>query len=436
MSVFPRLAVFSLALAGLTFAQSSPIATLTASDAGVNGGFLGTSVAISGSTVAAGAPSAFVTNQTSGVVYVFTKSANEPWADSTEQARLVAPAIGLGTQVAMSGDGSVIVAATHGVGTQGASDTLYLYVKPALGWKGTLSPNVTLTLDSPPVPWVDQGQFGGVAINATGTVIVAGAPNAGYKAHFHDGQSVPAVPALGAAYIWMEPSLGWGATNSQLGQTVTIMPSDGQANDSFGKAVAAAANTVVVAATNALSTAGKVYLFQKPASGWLKRTSKFSSILAASDSQVGDNFGLFVAVGDSGSLVAVGTGRGCPSSSGPVYVFAKPAKAWPAMMSQTAELSSSDGALCFGEGLAAANDEIVVGAPASGGRQQPGAAYSFSKPPQGWMNQSLPASMIGGAGSGHFGLSSSIGGRTIAVGAPQTTVDDNPSAGAVYLFSN
>jgi hypothetical protein len=104
-------------------------------------------------------------------------------------------------------------------------------------------------------------------------------------------------------------------------------------------------------------------------------------------------------------------------------------------MTQTAELTTSDNGDCFGKGLAAVNDVVVVGAPTTGGRGQPGADYTFAKPTNGWTDMSLPASMIGGNGSEHFGLSNSIGGRTIAVGAPDTTVDGIPSAGAVYLFS-
>ena len=60
----------------------------------------------------------------------------------------------------------------------------------------------------------------------------------------------------------------------------------------------------------------------------------------------------------------------------------------------------------------------------------------FAKPANGWTNLSLPASMVGEAGSVHFGISNSIGGKTIAVGAPDTPVSADPAAGAVYVFSN
>ena len=82
---------------GCAFAQSLPTATLTASDAA---GFLGSSVAISGSTVAAGAPAATANGfDAQGIVYVFTKAATAPWPDMTESARLINPKGGPGEEL-------------------------------------------------------------------------------------------------------------------------------------------------------------------------------------------------------------------------------------------------------------------------------------------------------------------------------------------------
>lgn len=404
------------------FAQSKPTATLTASDS-VKSASVGASVAISGSTVAAGGVF-FVNGQAQRVVYVFTKPTTAPWTDETESARL----IGGGSSVAISGDGSVIV--TVEVGSQ-----VLIFLRPAAGWTGTITPTTVLTLSPPPTPWTIQGHLQGLSMNATGTTIVAGAPDAGHKAHFHDGVFVPAVPNLGAAYVWIEPGNGW-ASATGVNQTATLTASDGVAQDSFGTTVGVSANTIVAGAAGALSSDGAAYLFQRPATGWLKLTSKFTAKFTASDGLTGDRLGSFVAVGESGTLVAAGTVRGCPGSPGPAYVFAKPTSGWSKTATQSAELTASDGGDCFGQGLAVVKDLVVVGAPTTGGNAQPGADYTFAKPSKGWTDMSLPASMVGGIGSVHFGISNSIGGRTIAVGAPETTVNGTASAGAVYLFSN
>jgi hypothetical protein len=113
-------------------------AKLTASD-GAGGYQLGTSVAISsdGSTVVAGAPNAKVgANNAQGAVYVFVKP-TMGWADAIQTAKLTAlnGAAGqfLGYSVAMSNDGSTVVAA----GIVGGVPGVYVFAKPSAGWGNT-----------------------------------------------------------------------------------------------------------------------------------------------------------------------------------------------------------------------------------------------------------------------------------------------------------
>jgi FG-GAP repeat len=118
------------------WASETEQAKLTASDGGDDE--LGVAVGVSGDTVVAGAPNATVNSQAEvGAVYIFVKPPGG-WASETEHARLTASDGAffdfLGTSVAISGDTVVAGAPTatvNGHFAQGAGD---VFVKPAGGW--------------------------------------------------------------------------------------------------------------------------------------------------------------------------------------------------------------------------------------------------------------------------------------------------------------
>jgi hypothetical protein len=377
---------------------------------------------MSGSTVAASG-GAVVNGQFQRVVYVFTKPAASPWTDMTESAQLraagAAPSLG---SVGMSGDGNTIIALGPG--------EVCVFVKPAGGWQGTITPVAKLSQSLPPKSWILQGTLNSVAINAKGDTIVAGAYDAGTQGHRSDGKEVQGVAEQGAVYVWVEPTGGWVKANGAT-QTAKLTASDGVAFDEFGWSVGIAANTIVAGApafSNGRSTGhGAAYVFTRPASGVWRDTARFKSKFTATDEKYLDGFGDLLAVGNSGALVALGSGEG------QAYVFARESTSWPTAMTQTAELTPSDtSGGGFGQGLAVGNSLVVVGAPNDGN----GVAYSFVEPTTGWADMSLPASMIGGSDASQFGTSSHVGGRSTAVGAPETSVNGNNGAGTVYIFSN
>jgi hypothetical protein len=423
------LALVSLVVGAV--AQSLPTATLTASD-GSSGARLGTSVVIRGSTVAAGASLALVNGQNAGAVYVFTKASTAPWIDMNESARLVTgnPSGSFGDLLAMNGDGRLIVVGTGNIFDSGQ---LYLFVKPAGGWKGTIMPSTVLILASPPRPWINPGQLNAVAINSTGTTIVAGAADYGYEQYRKAGQIIPASPDRGAAYVWTEPANGWTSQNG-ITQTATLTAPNPATNNAFGTSVAISANTIVVGDLGQLDGAGIAYLFQRPKAGVWADSSRSTAALSASDAMSADKFGTFVAAGSGGSLVAVGN-QPCCTGIGKAYVFAKPSTGgWPPHMTQNAELTASDYfGYDFGSGIAVGNGLVVVGAP--GKDQNVGASYTFAEPSDGWTDMSLPASMVGPDTSGRFGTSNSISGGATVIGAPTSMVNGNNFAGAVYVFS-
>lgn len=419
-----------LFLAITSSAQQTPTAALTASKP-IPGAALGTSLAISGSTVAAIGGQQKSEEQAAFVVFVYTKAASASWTNMTESAILASPGDLNQQSVTMNGDASVI-ASTGSKGT-------YVYVRPSGGWHGTISPSAVLTFGPAPKSWVMQGAPTSISINSTGDTIVVGAPAAGYAAHRSEGIKVPASLDRGAAYVFVKPTNGW----SNMTATAKLTASDAQAEDVFGSAVSISANTVLVGAPGVVNSTGVAYLYERPQTGIWVDSQRFRARFAMADEQSNDQFGMFTGIGNSGKLVVLGDAKGCGASNpGHALVYVRSQRSgWPASPSPTATLSPSDlaGGGCFGRvavGGSSGSQEIVVGAPSSGTGGMTGSAYVFAEPVDGWTSASSPASALGGSGSVYFGYSGSVGGRTFAISAPNTTEDGVLNAGVIFLFSN
>jgi hypothetical protein len=130
-------------------------------------------VAISGdgSTVVAGAFGAAIAgNRFQGAAYVFVKPGTG-WATTTETAKLTASdgaaSDSLGSSVAISGDGSTVVAGANGTSGQGA---VYVFVKPSTGW-GSTTETAKLTASDGAAA---NGLGWSAAISSNGRTVVAG----------------------------------------------------------------------------------------------------------------------------------------------------------------------------------------------------------------------------------------------------------------------
>ena len=158
--------------------------------------------------------------------------------------------------------------------------------------------------------------------------------------------------------------------------------------------------------------------------------------------ETNDVFGLFLGVGKSGALVALETFKAARPRTPDMRSSTLTATGWPSAPLPTATLTPSDltGGGCFGRvsvgSEAPGNEVVLVGAPSTGAEGITGSAYSFAEPTTGWVDMSLPASMLPGSGSVYFGYSISVGGSTVAFGAPNTLVNGVANTGAVYLFTN
>ncbi len=162
--------------------------------------------------------------------------------------------------------------------------------------------------------------------------------------------------------------------------------------------------------------------------------------LTASDGAANDNFGNSVSI--SGNTVVVGAwnaGVGTKTLQGAAYVFSKPSSGW-ANMTQTAKLTASDGAASdhFGVSVSIDGNTVVVGAYSARLAQQPrGRPTCSAEPSSGWANMTQTAKLTAsdGAASDNFGNSVSISGNTVVVGAWNAAVGANTIQGVAYVFS-
>jgi hypothetical protein len=350
-------------------------AELSASN-GAEGDQLGYSVAVSGSTIVAGAPFHKVgTNLYQGAAYVFTPRSGK-WANMTQTAELTASdgaeEDGLGYSVAISGDTIVAGAPYHAVGSNTRQGAAYVFTMPAGGWE-----NTTQTAELTASDGAGEDQLGNSVAIAENTV-VAGAP-------FH---KVGSDANQGAAYVFTTPPGGWANTD----QTAELTASDGAENDQLGNSVAIAENTVVAGAprhtVGSNTSQGAAYVFTMPAGGWENTTQ--TAELTASDGGQSDQLGNSVAISD-GTIVAGAPYHDLGSNlfQGMTYLFTAAGGGW-TNATQTEELSASDGTGSdrLGNSVAISEKTIVAGAPfhvasyVSKGeaRVREGTAYVFAPP--------------------------------------------------------
>lgn len=219
----------------------------------------------------------------------------------------------------------------------------------------------------------------------------------------------------GMVYVYRRGAAAAGWTEaSQLKAT------DGKPGDHFGSALAVNGTMLLVGATNADSTRGAAYLFQRGTGGrWTQGARLTPTGLAA-----GDNAGAAVALSGNLAVVAA-TGR--DSLAGAVYVFQRNGSSW----SQVAELTGSDVKRGdrFGSSVAVMGDLIFVGAPRHS--DQAGIVYVFRRNESGAWTEEAKLSGRGVTRNNWFGASLAVHDDTVMVGAPRF----NSFSGGVFAFA-
>lgn len=323
------------------------VAKLTVKSAPCNDCFsLGSSVAISGDTIVAGAPGTPVNGLFPGGAFVFVKPAGG-WTDMTQTAELLASDgatnDALGASVVISGNTIVVGAPDKGLATGAA----YVFARPAKGW-ADMTETAQLIASDPA-----QLSFFGSSIAINGSTVVVGAPDAG------NGE-------VGAAYVFTKLAQQGGT----ITETAKLEASNSALLNQLGMSVGISGDTVMAGATGTSNQKGAVYVFVRPPGGWIDMTEVAQ--LHSSDQNFLDYFGASMAI--HGNVVIVGAPSAQPH--GEVYLFVRPQDGWKSMR-ETGKLLAPSRAAGFAASLSVGGGAVVVGAPATtvGSNFEQGAAF-------------------------------------------------------------
>ena len=421
-------------LTTITLAQQAYLKASTP----VAGDCFGYSVALSGDTLAVGAPSK---DSVRGAVYIFTRS-NGVW---TLQACITSSNAeagdNFGWSVALSGDTLVVGAPNEDSSVNGVngnqadngaaqSGAAYVFSRRGAVWTQQAYLNASNT---------EAGDNFGWSVALSGDTLAVGALN---EDSGGSNQTDNSASNSGAAYVFSRSGAVWSPQ-------AYIKASNAASNDYFGTTLALDGETLAVGASGKNSSAGAAYVFSRSGVTWTEQ-----AYLLASNTEAGDMFGKGVAL--SGDSLAVGApaedgDANTISNSGAAYVFSRSGATW----TQQAYLKASnpEASDYFGISLAFSGETLAVGtyyedssATGVNGNQtdnsaaQSGAAYVFSRSGTAWTQQAYLKASNTEAGD-HFGFSLALNGDSLAVGARLeggngTSQTDNSAAssGAVYLF--
>jgi trimeric autotransporter adhesin len=389
-----------------------------------------------------------------GAVYVFVRTGTK-WM---QQAYVKASNTGFGgdrfgVSVALSGDTLAVgapfeaSAATGTTGTTGeqADDSaagagaVYVFVRTEATWTQQAYVKASNTEGS--------DEFGS-SVALSGDTLAVGAPKE--DSGVGGNQSDNTASGAGAVYMFVRSGGTWA-------QQAYVKALNTRANDGFGTTVALSGDTLAVGAPNEANSAGAVYTFVRSTTAWAQQ-----AYIKASNAGTGDRFGSSVALsGDTLAVGAPkeGSARGeldnTATAAGAVYVFVRSGTMW----AQQAYIKASNTEAYdeFGTSVALSGDTLAVGAPfedsaatgvdgdqANNSASYAGAVYIFVRSGTMWAQQAyVKASNT--ETYDLFGYSVALSGDTLAVGALKegsaaTGINgdqaDNGAgnSGAVYVF--
>ncbi len=183
----------------------------------------------------------------------------------------------------------------------------------------------------------------------------------------------------GAAYVFE-------LVNDQWVQRAKLTASDASGQGEFGFDVAIEGDVIVVGAPrqafSTSSSAGKVYIFEKPTSGWADATETTS--LTKPGASVGDFFGQGVELKGNTIAVATPLANGHTTSSGKIFIYTKSvAASWTTATLEADFIHPTVTGDRLGNSLVLTDDYLVSGA-ATGG--DAGTIHMFEKG-SGWVSK-------------------------------------------------
>jgi hypothetical protein len=368
---------------------------------------MGTSVALDGDTILAGAPLVDVgANADQGSAAIFRISPG-----LVEEADLDGSELGaddlFGTSVDVIGDTMVVGAPLDDVGGNDDQGAVYVYVRDGDAWE-----EQARIVD--PIGQAFDGFGFDVAVS--GNVIAVGVP----------GDDIGANVSQGSVCVFVRTGSTWNFR-------ARLLASDGANLDVFGWSVDVSGERIAVGApghaVGADAQQGQVYAFARSGPTWVEEDR-----LVATGGDAIEQMGYSVAV--DGDTVIAGAWQDEPNGvflQGSAYVFRRNGSSW----SQEERLVASDGASGdrFGVSVAVSGDTAAVGASSKdvNGNASQGATYVFVRDGSSWVEQdSLVAS--DGAADTNFGAAVAVSGDRVLVGDFWATVDGNSRQGAAYLY--
>jgi hypothetical protein len=350
------------------------VAELTNNSGGPYTNF-GWSVAISGKTIVVGARNVGVEY---GAVYEFTEPAGG-WTGTLQPTATLATPGGfgydLGYSVAISGS-TVVAGAPDAETTGGGSKQglVEVFSEPGGGWKGTVSATANLTSSASE----SNGEEFGDAVAISEKTIVVGAPGAiipGQPQQLSDSEA-------GAAYVFTEPGGGWKgsdtpaaalteeAVGDRLGFAVAL---DGEDTVFADEPCAPKGCTEKPSDPGVDGAPGVVYIYAKPGGGWASTSKPTGALTDAGEPEPVD---LGESLAADGSTVVAGAPLG-----GFVDVFDEPGGGW-ASEPQSGQFPAPSGAFDLGFAVGVSGETPVATAffHITKNGQPSGAAFVFGLP--------------------------------------------------------
>jgi hypothetical protein len=247
------------------------------------------------------------------------------------------------------------------------------------------------------------------------------------------GRSAPAADQ-GAAYIYHRNNGVWE-------QQDFLTATDGDISDNFGASVSISGDYAVVGAwgddIGADDNQGSAYVFVRSGTNWTQQIK-----LTAADGAANDFYGYSVDISNAGATIVVGAygdNVGANINQGSAYIYTRSGVVW----TSQGRITASDGAAGdgFGNSVSVSGQYVAIGAYLAdvAGNADQGAVYSFYEftDPSGWTaGQAYHDKIIAddGAAEDFFGVSVSIYGSSMIVGASGDDIGANSEQGSAYTF--
>jgi hypothetical protein len=312
----------------------------------------------------------------SGAVYIFRRSGTAWLQEAYLKASNTGAGDSFGTSVALSGDTLAVGAQHEDSAAQGVdgnqddnsatgSGAVYVFRRSDTAWlqEAYLKASNTGALD-----------FFGFSVALSGDTLVIGAYQEDSMAQGVDGnQADNTASNSGAAYVFRRSGTAWL-------QEAYLKASNTDAADRFGLSVALSGDTLAVGAQhedsaaqsvdgnqddNSATDSGAVYIFRRSGTAWLQE-----AYLKATNTSAGDSFASVALSGDTLAVGAVyedSAAQGVDGNqdddsaadSGAVYIFRRSGTAW--LQEAYLKASSTSPGDYFGARVALSGDTLAVG---------------------------------------------------------------------------